>query len=309
MKQRGYRGHGLAAVGNFLDDNFKVVSVIPMLLIITGIIAYPLLYLIVLSFTDTNNFNIVSGGAKFIGFNNFLRNFKDKALFASIGNTLYFTFIIVSLSTVIGILLGYIIYHLKASAKNHMIAFVLLPTLISESACSLIFKPMLNASIGVFNYVLNLAGIESINFLGDRTVAKCVLIIISIWRSAPYMFIFVLSGIESLDTAYFEVARIDGASGLQVLRKIVLPLLRPIIAVAAFFQLTGYLRFFDLVYVLTGGGPGAATETLAIYIQKIGIKRMEFGYSSASGIIMLIITAIFGAAALKVMYDSTNSTT
>jgi multiple sugar transport system permease protein len=304
MKRRSYRGFSLTLVGNFLDDNFRIVSVIPMLLMVTAIIAYPLVYLFVLSFTDTNNFNIISGNAKFIGFNNFLRNFKDKAFFASIGNTLYFTFIIVGLSTIIGIILGYIIYHIKASVKNFMITFVLLPTLISEGACSLMFKPMLNASIGVFNYILNIAGIESINFLGDRTAAKWVLIIISIWRSAPYMFIFVLSGIESLDTAYFEVARIDGASALQIVWKIVLPLIRPIIAVAAFFQLTGYLKFFDLVYVLTGGGPGGATETLAIYIQKIGIKRMEVGYSSASGIIMLIITMIFGAVAMKAMYDS-----
>jgi multiple sugar transport system permease protein len=203
-----------------------------------------------------------------------------------------------------GVLLGYIIYHTRAGMKNFMISLVLIPTLISETACSLMFQPMLNATIGVFNYVLNVMGLESINFLGDKDVAKWVLIIISIWRSAPYMFIFVLSGIEGLDTTYFEVARIDGASGLQILWKIVLPLIRPIIAVAGFFQLTGYLRFFDLVYVLTGGGPGGATETLATYIMKMGIKRMEFGYSSASGVIMLVITAIFGAVAMKIMYDS-----
>ena len=116
------------------------------------------------------------------------------------------------------------------------------------------------------------------------------------------MFVFILSGMETLQTSYFEVAKIEGANHLQIIIKIILPLILPIITVALFFRLVSALRIFDMVYILTGGGNG--TETISAYIRRLGISRMEFGFSSAGGVIMLFITAFFGLIALKFMYDS-----
>jgi multiple sugar transport system permease protein len=219
-------------------------------------------------------------------------------------NTFYFTVFSVGLSTLFGILIAYIVYPMKVLFKNFMLACVLLPALIAETACGLIFKPMLNTTIGIFNYLLGIIGIGAINFLGDKNLAQWTIICLNVWQWTPYMFIFVLSGIEGLNISYFEAAKMEGASALQVLWHIVLPLTKPIILVAMFFRITNALRLFDKVYVITGGGPGFATDTITSYIQRIGIQRMEFGYSSASGIIMLIFTAIIGAVAMKFMYYS-----
>jgi multiple sugar transport system permease protein len=275
-----------------------------MLAIITIVIIYPLFYLVKLSFTNTNNINLLSGTSRFIGLKNFVGHFNDKAFLKSMWNTLYFTIISVGISTLFGILIAYIIYPMKVLFKNLMLACVLLPALIAETACGLMFKPMLNTTIGIFNYLLGIIGIEAINYLGDKNLAQWAIIWLNVWQWTPYMFIFVLSGIEGLNVSYFEVAKLEGASDLQVLWHVVLPLTKPIILVALFFRITNALRLFDKVYVITGGGPGFATDTITSYIQRIGIQRMEFGYSSASGIIMLIFTAIIGAIAMKFMYDS-----
>jgi multiple sugar transport system permease protein len=262
------------------------------------------MYLVKLSLTDTNNMNLLAGTAHFVGLRNFIRNFRDKAFMTSMWNTLYFTFFSVGFSTLIGIIVAYIVYPMRLFYKNLMLACILLPALIAETACGLIFKPMLSTTIGIFNYLLSFVGIDPLNFLGDKILAQWIIIALNVWQWTPYMFIFVLSGMESLDTSYFEVAKLEGASAVQVLRHIVLPLTKPIILVAMFFRVTNALRLFDKVYVLTGGGPGFATDTITSYIQRVGIQRMEFGYGSASGIIMLLFTAIIGAVTLKFMYDA-----
>jgi multiple sugar transport system permease protein len=210
----------------------------------------------------------------------------------------------VGLSTLFGIVLAYLVYPMKTLKKNLMITCLLLPTLIADTACGLIFKPMLSTTVGVYNYLLTSIGLPALNFLGEMSMARWVIVILNVWQWTPYMFIFILSGMEGLSASYFEVARMEGASSLQCLRLIVLPLIRPIVLVAVFFRTTNALRLFDKVYVLTGGGPGFATDTITSYIQRVGIQRMEFGYSSASGMIMLAFTAIVGAIALKFMYDA-----
>jgi multiple sugar transport system permease protein len=294
----------LGSTGQFFDRHFKVISIIPMLLLISIIIVYPIIYLVKLSFTDTNNMNLLAGTARFVGLRNFVRNFRDKAFMTSMWNTLYFTVVSVGLSTIFGIIVAYLVYSMKAVQKNIMLTCILLPSLIAETACGLMFKPMLNTTIGIFNYFFTSAGFTAFNFLGDKTLAQWMIILLNVWQWTPYMFIFALSGMEGLSSSYFEVARLEGASSLQTLWHVVLPLTRPIILAAMFFRITNALRLFDKVYVLTGGGPGFATDTITSYIQRVGIQRMEFGYGSASGIIMLLFTAIIGAVAMKLMYDT-----
>lgn len=294
----------IARVGRFLDKNFKIISVVPMLVIIGVVIIYPIIYLVYLSFTDTSSVNLLAGTAKFVGLRNYTRHFRDSAFLTSIKNTLFFTVVSVGLSTVFGLILAYMIYPMKAWKKNLMLTCILLPALISDTACGLIFKPMLNTTIGVYNYILTTIGLPALNFLGEKVLAQWVIILLNVWQWTPYMFIFCLSGMEALDASLFEVAKLEGASSLQVLRMIILPLIKPVLLVAMFFRTTNALRLFDKIYVLTGGGPGFATDTITSYIQRMGIQRMEFGYSSAGGMIMLGITAVIGAVALKFMYDS-----
>jgi multiple sugar transport system permease protein len=297
---------GIVRFGQFFDKHFRVISIIPMLLLIGIVIIYPVIYLFKLSFTDTNNLNLLSGTARFVGFRNFIRHFQDQAFMTAIWNTLYFTVISVGLSSILGIIFAYLVYPLKTMTKNIVLACVLLPSLIAETACGLMFKPMLNTTIGVFNYLISLAGIAPLNFLGDKILAQWVIILLNVWQWMPFMFIFTLSGMESLNASFFEVAKLEGASALQILWRIVLPLTKPIILVAMFFRITNALRLFDKVYVLTGGGPGFSTDTITSYIQRVSIQRMDWGYSSASGIIMMFFTAIIGAVAMKFMYDVNN---
>ena len=293
-------------MGRRLDEWFKLISIIPMLLIVGVVVIYPVIYLFYLSFTDTSNLNLIAGTARFIGLRNYVVQFGDKAFLTSIWNTLYFTVISVGASTVIGLALAWLVYSMRPMVKNVLVPLVLVPNIVAETACALMLKPMLDSSIGVLNYMLALIHIAPVSFLGDRTNAQWVIMALNVWQWVPYMFIFFLSGIDSLNISYFEVARLEGASSLRLLRSIILPLIMPIVLVAVFFRVTYSLRLFDKIYVLTGGGPGNATDTITSYIQRVGILRMDFGYSSAGGVIMLLITAVIGALTLKYLYGATN---
>ncbi|HEY9594405.1 MAG TPA: sugar ABC transporter permease [Spirochaetia bacterium] len=295
---------GLRAVGRRLDDSFKVISIIPMILIIGVIVIYPTIYLFYLSFTDTSNLNLISGGARFVGLRNYIVQLGDKAFLTSIWNTLYFTAVSVGASTIVGLALAWLVYSMQPIAKNILVPLVLVPNIVAETACALMLKPMLDSSIGIFNYLLSLVHVAPVSYLGDKVNAQWVIMVLNVWQWVPYMFIFFLSGIESLNISYFEVARLEGASSFRLLRSIILPLIMPIVLVAVFFRVTYSLRLFDKIYVLTGGGPGNATDTITSYIQRVGILRMDFGYSSAGGVIMLLITAVIGALTLKRMYGT-----
>lgn len=289
-------------LSRFCERHFRLISVLPAIIILLLVIVYPIYSLFSMSFTNVSAFNLISESEKFVGVSNYLKLLKDPIFRKSIGNTLYFTVVSVGLQVVLAIILAMLVFPMKKSTQNIIVTLLLFPSMIADVAVAMVWKPMLDASTGLINYYIKLLGYDPVNFLGDPTIAMWTVIIMAVWQWTPYMFIFVLSGMQALSSSYYEVAELEGANVFQKLRYVILPLIKPVLLVAIFFRITSSIRVFDKVYVLTGGGPGSATETISTYIQRVGFTKMEFGLASAGGVIMLALAAILGFMFLKSMY-------
>ncbi len=284
------------------DRQFKIITIIPALILMSVIVVYPLFTLIYRAFTDTNAFNLITGDISLVGLKNFILIFKDKIFLKSILNTLYFVVLSIFLQFCLGVFLAGLVYPLGRKAKNIIITLVLIPTMIADVAVGLVWQSLLNATTGAINYFIELLGFSGIYFLADRRLAMLTIILIAVWQWTPYLFLFILAGMESLKSTYFEVAKLEGASVFQTWIHVILPLIRPVVLVAVFFRATSAIRVFDKVYVLTGGGPGSATETISTYIRRMGFVNLNFGLASAGGVVMLFIAFLIGIISLRYMY-------
>lgn len=281
---------------------YQLVTIFPALILLVAIVVYPLGYLVYISLTNASGFNLLSHSFHSIGIANYIHQLSDPSFQHAIYNTLIFTVFSVSAQTVLGFGLALLVHPLPARVKAIATTALLVPTMIADVAVGLIWKSLLNYSTGLINYLLNVVGSPSVNWLGNAHLVMPVIIVISIWQWTPYMFLFVLAGLESVPISYFDVLRLEGASTAQSLRYVIFPLLWPIVAVALYFRVTNSIRLFDKVFILTGGGPGDASATISTYIQREGFSNLQYGYASAGGVVMLIIAAIIGFLFLRMMY-------
>jgi multiple sugar transport system permease protein len=170
---------------------------------------------------------------------------------------------------------------------------LLLPMMTTPVVVGLIWRFMFNPTQGIVNYLLGLIGIPGPNWLGGLQTGLLSVMIADIWEWTPFMVLILLAALQTLPQEPYEAAAIDGASTWQTFLHITLPLLRPTIVVAVLLRAIDSFKTFDLVYVMTNGGPGTSTETLSFYTYKWGFKFFQMGYASALSFVMLIMVIIF----------------
>ncbi len=165
-------------------------------------------------------------------------------------------------------------------------------------------------NLGIVNYLLQGIGIDKINWLGKPWLAFFSMVIADIWKTTPFVAIIVLAGISAIPQELYKASLVDGANGWQRLRFVVLPLIMPVLGVAIIFRAIDAMRIFDLVYVLTGGGPGGSTETVSVYVYQLFFYKGDFGQGAATSVIILLLIAGFGyfytRTSCKSMYGSGN---
>jgi len=157
---------------------------------------------------------------------------------------------------------------------------------------AIIFKIIYIPEFGVINWFLGLFGIRGILWEASVHTALPSLILVDIWEWTPFMFLILLAGLQSLPLDPYEAAVVDGASGFQIFRYITFPLLKPIIVIALLLRIMDTLRIFDQIFIMTGGGPANATETLSLYIYRHGFRFYNIGYATAMSFLLLIFTVI-----------------
>jgi multiple sugar transport system permease protein len=156
---------------------------------------------------------------------------------------------------------------------------------------------MYNPEIGVLNHLLG----ARLNWLGDPVLALHAAIFMDVWKSTPFVALLLLAGLQGVPRDLYRAAAVDGASAWTTFRRLTLPLLVPVILVAAVFRTIDALRVFDAIYVLTGGGPANGTETLSIYAYKMLFQALDFGYGSALAVAVLAITAVATAGYARLL--------
>jgi len=175
----------------------------------------------------------------------------------------------------------------------------LLPLAITPIAATFTFRLMFNPSLGVLNYFMKLLGFEPQAWLASPSTALFSLILVDTWQWTPFILLICLGGLASLPNEPFEAAKVDGASSWQIFIKITVPMLYPFIGLALLFRSIDAFKTFDIIYVLTSGGPGILTRTLNLYAFKHGIEFLSMGYAGSIAIVMLIITIVVAQIFLR----------
>lgn len=281
-------GLGKAASWRRERSHFILLMLIPAIVLLTGLILVPFLVGFGLSFTD---YILSLPPARFAGFDNYLTLLSTPEFWDSLRVTLIFTVSSVALQTAIGLGLA-ILLHEETKAVPALRAIYLLPMAVTPIAAVFTFRMMFNPGLGVFNHILVSFGLPPQDWLGAGNMALFSLILVDTWQHTPFILLIIAGGLASLPADPFEAAKIDGATPWQTFRLVTMPLLKPFLAIALLFRSIDAFKTFDIIYVLTSGGPGTSTTTLNMYAYKQAIEFVSLGYGSSIAIVMLIIITI-----------------
>jgi len=166
-----------------------------------------------------------------------------------------------------------------------------LPMVATPVATSLVWMMMFNPTQGILNYLLSLFGLPPSLWVADTSLVILCVVLVDVWHSSPFAMIVLLAGLRSLPREPVESAMIDGATRLQIFRLITLPMLKPVLVVVLIFRTIDSLKAFDIIWVITAGGPGTSSETLYVYAYNAAFKYLELGYGSAVIVIFAVIVA------------------
>jgi multiple sugar transport system permease protein len=258
----------------------------------------PLLYTIFLSFND---WNIVrQKGPQFAGLANYSGLISDGRFHDAMWFSILFMFLATAIETVIGTALA-IATDRHFKGKDVVQGTLLLPMFLTPVAVGTIWYILFEPVIGPINYLLALLGLPAPNWLGDQSIALWSIIISDIWQWTPFVYLLVLSALQGVPMDVIEAAKIDGARDYQIIRRVTLPLIKGTILVAALLRAMEAFRVFPKIYVMTGGGPGRATESGSILIYKTAFRFFEMGYAASMTIIMLILLIMIYGYYLKIV--------
>ena len=271
---------------NLYANRYGYIYILPGVIILALITLAPFVYDLYLSLTD--RYLASSEPAKFVGLMNYVNIFKDKSFWSSVLITAIYVFLAVFIELVLGFIIA-LLFQIEFKGKKIVRSAILLPMVATPIAIAFMWRIMYNPNIGIINYLLGLINIRGIEWVSSQDTALISVILVDIWQWTPFMFLILSSGISALPNDPFEAAIVDGASFTQILRHVMFPLLKPIITIGLVFRLVDSFKTFDTIYVLTGGGPGTATETLNIQVFLNAFKYLKMGHACALSIIMIII--------------------
>lgn len=258
----------------------------PALLVIALVALYPAVSVLWLSLhRKMLLFNI----SQFVGLDNYLFLLRDGRFWNALWNTAYFTGISVALELLLG--LGFaLVLHRSFRGRGLMRAVVLVPWAIPTVVSAKMWDWMYNPEFGVINFVFKGFGLvaDNVNWLGDPLLALHAAIVVDVWKTTPFVALLLLAGLQVIPHEVYEAGKIDGVNRWQAFRRITLPLLKPVILIVLLFRTLDAFRVFDVVYVLTSGGPANTSETLSVYAYKLLFMTMQFGYGSTIAVVVFL---------------------
>lgn len=228
--------------------------------------------------------------ARFVGLDNYKMFFTEYSLSIGFRNTLIYAFLTSGLKVILAFLVAVFLTG-RIRTRNTLRAIVFFPNLVSTVAVGIAFKAILHPTRGILNQLLGLVGIGAVNWLGDSSIALYSVIATDVWKGLSIATVIYIAGITSISPTYYEAANIDGANRFQQLRYVTIPLTASSRNTIIILSFIGGIRSFDLIWTMTGGGPGFATDVLSSIIYKQYAQGF-YGLSTAGNVIMLIMTAL-----------------
>lgn len=277
----------------WIDKHLKYIFTLPTIIFVLAMILFPIFYTFILSFFEWSMSNTTP--MKFIGLDNYTSLITDGRFLPAVGRTFAFSAIALFFEVILGISIALFVNREMRGLNVVKTAF-LLPMVATPVAVGLVWTLIYEPTIGLANVILKTFGLKPLVWLGSPDTALGSLMIVDIWQWTPMVMLVVLAGLTSLSTEPFESAMVDGASKVQTLWRITLPLLRPTIFTAILLRLIDVLKTFDIIYATTQGGPGFATETMNILSFRQAFEYFQFGKAAATLVIFFVI--VLGIAAI-----------
>lgn len=282
----------------------KHKKIYPSYFILLSLVLYLVFFMIpsamglAFSFTDWNAMN---DEAHFIGFSHFIEIFTNKRYLLVIRNTIIFAIATTVLKNVLGLGMA-LALNKSFKTRNLLRTIFFFPVMLSPLIIGLVFKSIYNPDTGIVNAFLGVLGLGGLqrDWLGDISTALAAMVIVEVWRLVGQNMVIYIAGLQAISDDYLEAASIDGATAFQKLRYIIIPQLMPSITINLVLNLIAGLKVFDLVFVLTNGGPARMTEVLNTVIYK-EYSSGRYGFSTALGLIMFVFTCIVAFSVLKAM--------
>lgn len=280
--------------------------ILPTMFLFVTLAIFPVFKTLYLSFFE---YRLQFGEVKtFLGFDNFIKLFTTERFYTSLKFTLLFTTITVTAEVFLGLLFAQFM-NMDFKGKILLRIVVLIPWAIPTIVSGFIWRFMVNDQYGVVNQILYITGAinKFIPWLSIPSTATAVLIIADIWKTAPYVSLLVLAGLQNINESLIEAASIDGAGKIKSYMYIILPALKPVLATAALFRLIQSFKVYTIIVALTNGGPANSTESLTLYTLRTYFDAGNYGYGSALASITFIITIIIALMFLPVIQNKINT--
>ena len=276
--------------GILAERNLKYVLIAPAVFIILLIGLYPILHSLVVSFQDVS---ALFENYDFVGFMNYSRLFGDERLWYAMLHTLVITAIALPIELVLGLLMAQLFLE-KMPFRQVMVALAIIPSVLSPVVVGAGWRLMFDDRYGPINAVIRLLFNErfSLPWVVDPIAVYPALLITEVWQWTPFMFLMLYAALSNVDQSLEEAAKIDGAGYWSIFFKIALPAIWPVMAIALIIRALDLVRIFDIVWVLTRGGPGTFTETISVYLYQRGFRQFETSYTAAMVFVIVIVLSV-----------------
>ena len=263
---------------------FSAAYLTPGWLLLLGIVLIPLALGLWISF---RNGSLLTPNSQFVGFKNYTRLLNSSVFRDAVKLTVLISMLSLAIQLPLGFLLAVVINR-ELTGTRVFRSSLLMPLLLTPVAVGLMWRLMLNVDNGVVDGVLQQLGLPGIDWLGDRRWAVVSVVLVDSWQNTPFVMLLMLAGLQSLPAGPLEAARVDGASTLQTYRHVILPLLAPVGLVVVMIRIIESVKLFDIIYILTSGGPGTATQNVSLLDYRLGFTFLQTSQAAALGVIICI---------------------
>jgi multiple sugar transport system permease protein len=267
--------------------------VVPALIVVLAVIIFPWLFTIWMSLHEWK----VGSPTTFVGLANFVRLPNDPRFVEAIGHTMLYTALSVLLPLVFGTFAA-VVFHQKFPARGFLRGVFIMPMMATPVAIALVWTMMFHPQLGILNYLLSLVGLPAQVWVFHPATVIPSLVLVETWQWTPLVMLIVLGGLAAIPAEPYESAQIDGANIWQVFRYITLPLITPFLFIAAMIRMIDAVKSFDIIFAITQGGPGSASETINLYLYSVAFTYYDIGYGSAIAVVFFALIVALAAVLL-----------
>jgi len=267
--------------------------IVPALVVVLAVIIFPWVFTIWMSMNEWK----VGSPTTFVGLANYVRMPNDPRFLEAVVHTIYYTALSVLLPVLLGTLSA-VVFHQKFVGRGFLRGIFIMPMMATPVAIALVWTMMFHPQLGVLNYILSLGGIPPQLWVFNPNTVIPSLVLVETWQWTPLVMLIVLGGLAAIPTEPYESAQIYGANLWQVFRYITLPLITPFLFIAGMIRMIDAVKSFDIIFAITQGGPGSASETINVYLYSVAFVYYDLGYGSAIAVVFFLLIVALAALML-----------